>query len=92
MFNLTQNKTNYIQVIITVIGGFLGALIPNKLSNIPHLLMSIIIGSLLSKTIYGDFDVGYQWSYSDIYYWFITITESIIGGYIALYVKHYLSK
>jgi uncharacterized membrane protein YeaQ/YmgE (transglycosylase-associated protein family) len=92
MFNLTQNKTNYIQVIITFIGGFIGALIPNKLSNIPHLLMSIIIGSLLSKTIYGDFDVGYQWSYSDIYYWFITITESLIGGYIALYVKNYLSK
>jgi len=75
---------NNLQVILTVIGGFLGALIPNKLSNIPHLLMSVIIGSLLSKTIYGDFDRGYKWTYSDIYYWFITITESLVGGYIAI--------
>ena len=87
MFNLSQNKNNYTQVIITIVGGFLGALIPNKLSNIPHLLMSVIIGSLLSKTIYGDFDIGYQWSSSDIYYWFITIIESIVGGCLALYVK-----
>jgi uncharacterized membrane protein YeaQ/YmgE (transglycosylase-associated protein family) len=87
IFTLTQNKYNYTQVIITIIGGFIGALIPNKLSNIPHLLMSVIIGSLLSKTIFGDFDVGYKWSASDIYYWFITIMESLIGGYIALSVK-----
>lgn len=76
-----------LQFILTVIGGFLGALIPNKVSNIPHLLMSVIIGSLLSKTIYGDFDRGYQWSYSDIYYWFVTIVESLVGGYIAIFLK-----
>jgi uncharacterized membrane protein YeaQ/YmgE (transglycosylase-associated protein family) len=81
---MNQNKNNYLQVILTIIGGFFGALIPNKLSNIPHLLMSVIIGSLLSKTIYGDFDIGYKWSYSDIYYWFITISESLVGGYIAI--------
>jgi hypothetical protein len=83
---LSINKNNYIQVMVTIIGGFLGALIPNKVSNIPHLLMSIIIGSLLSKTIYGDFDIGYKWSYSDIYYWFITILESLIGGYMATFI------
>jgi uncharacterized membrane protein YeaQ/YmgE (transglycosylase-associated protein family) len=87
MFNLTQNKKNYTQVIVTIIGGFLGALIPNNLSNIPHLLMSIIIGSLLSKTIYGDFDIYYQWSFSDIYYWFVTIIEALFGGFIAITVK-----
>ena len=84
---ITQNKNNYTQVLVTMIGGFIGALIPNKLSNIPHLFMSIIIGCLLSKTIYGDFDIGYQWSYIDIYYWFITITESLMGGYIAIHLK-----
>ena len=84
---ISQNKNNYTQVLVTMIGGFIGALIPNKLSNIPHLFMSIIIGCLLSKTLYGDFDIGYQWSYSDIYYWFITITESLLGGYIAIHLK-----
>jgi uncharacterized membrane protein YeaQ/YmgE (transglycosylase-associated protein family) len=90
MFTIKQNKNNYNQVIVTIIGGFLGALIPNRLSNIPHLLMSVIIGSLLSKTIYGDFDIGYQWSFSDIYYWFITIIEALVGGFLALsFVKKY---
>jgi len=89
MFNLTQNKHNYLQTIITIIGGFMGALIPNKVSNIPHLLMSVIIGSLLSKTIFGDFDLGYKWTMSDMYYWFITITESLFGGLIALYIALY---
>jgi hypothetical protein len=49
--------------------------------------MSVIIGSLVSKVVFGDFDVGYQWTQSDIYYWFITITEALIGGYLAIYVK-----
>jgi uncharacterized membrane protein YeaQ/YmgE (transglycosylase-associated protein family) len=88
MFNLTQNKYNYEQVIITIIAGYIGAIIPNKLSNIPHLLMSVIVGSLLSKTIYGDFDVGYKWSKSDIYYWLLTVIESLLGGYAALSVKN----
>ena len=88
----SQNKHNYTQVIVTIIAGYIGALIPNKLSNIPHLLMSVIIGSLVSKVVYGDFDVGYQWTQSDIYYWFITITEALIGGCLALYVKKVSNK
>jgi uncharacterized membrane protein YeaQ/YmgE (transglycosylase-associated protein family) len=87
IFSITQNKNNYEQVIMTIIGGYIGALIPNKLSNIPHLFMSVIIGAFLSKTIYGDFDAGYKWTFSDIYYWFITVVEAFIGGYFALYVK-----
>jgi len=86
IFDINQNKNNYEQVIVTIIAGFIGALIPNKLSNIPHLWMSIIIGGLTSKIIYGDFDVGYQWSRSDIYYWIITIIESLVGGVLAIFV------
>lgn len=86
IFDINQNKNNYEQVIVTIIAGFIGALIPNKLSNIPHLWMSIIIGGLTSKIIYGDFDVGYQWTRTDIYYWIITIFESLIGGILAIFV------
>ena len=89
---LSQNKHNYTQAIATIIGGYIGAIIPNKLSNIPHLLMAIIIGSLVSKVIYGDFDIGYQWTQSDIYYWFVTVIEAFIGGYLALYVKKISNK
>ena len=48
--------------------------------------MSVIMGGLMSKIIYGDFDVGYQWSRSDIYYWIITIIESLVGGVLAIFV------
>ena len=85
---MNQNQHNYTQVLSTMVGGYIGALIPNKLSNIPPLVLSIILGSLVSKVIYGDFDMGYQWTLSDIYYWMITILESLLGGYIALYVKN----
>jgi len=49
--------------------------------------MAVITGSLVSKIIYGDFDIGYQWTISDIYYWFITMLEALLGGYIAVYIK-----
>ena len=84
--NLNQNQNNYQQVILTIIAGYVGALIQNKLSNIPHLMMSVIIGGLTSKTIYGDFDVGYKWTTTDIYFWFITIIESLIGGVLAIFI------
>lgn len=77
-------KINYEQIVTTIIGGYIGALIPNKYSNIHKLLMSIILGSLFSKCIYGDFDIGYQWTISDIYYWFFTILESLLGGIISI--------
>jgi uncharacterized membrane protein YeaQ/YmgE (transglycosylase-associated protein family) len=89
---LSQNKQNYTQVIVTIIAGYIGALLPNKLSNIPHLLMAVILGSLVSKVVFGDFDIGYQWTQSDIYYWFITLIEALIGGYLALYVKKLSNK
>ena len=78
---------NYEQVVTTIVGGYIGALIPNSKSNIHPLIMSVIIGSLFSKCIYGDFDVGYQWTISDIYYWILTITESLLGGIIAINLK-----
>jgi uncharacterized membrane protein YeaQ/YmgE (transglycosylase-associated protein family) len=77
-------KINYEQIITTIIGGYIGALIPNNNSNIHPLIMSCIIGSLFSKCIYGDFDVGYQWTISDLYYWLFTILEALLGGIISI--------
>jgi len=77
-------KINYEQIVTTIVGGYIGALIPNNNSNIHPLLMSIIIGSLFSKCIYGDFDVRYQWTISDLYYWCFTILEALLGGIISI--------
>ena len=77
-------RINYEQIVTTIVGGYIGALIPNNNSNIHPLLMSVIIGSLFSKCIYGDFDVGYKWTISDIYFWIFTILESLLGGLLAI--------
>jgi uncharacterized membrane protein YeaQ/YmgE (transglycosylase-associated protein family) len=71
-----------------MIGGYIGALIPGEKSNIPPLLLAVIVGSLVSKVVYGDFDKGYVWTTSDILYWIITILEALIGGCLALYFKN----
>ena len=77
-------RINYEQIVTTIIGGYIGALIPNNNSNIHPLIMSVIIGSLFSKCIYGDFDVGYQWTISDVYFWIFTILECLLGGLLAI--------
>ena len=84
---MNQNIGNYEQILTTIIGGYLGALLPNKLSNIPHLMMAMIIGSLFSKIIYGDFDKGFQFTKSDILYWIVTFIEALVGGTIALWIR-----
>lgn len=82
-------RINYEQIVTTIIGGYIGALIPNNNSNIHPLIMSVIIGSLFSKCIYGDFDVGYQWTISDIYFWIFTILESLLGGLLAINLQKF---
>ena len=43
--------------------------IPNK-SNFPKKYMIPIIVSLIIKYSFGDLDKGYQYTITDVYYWF----------------------
>jgi hypothetical protein len=43
-------------------------IIPNK-SNFPTVYVVPIIVALLTKYILGDWDKGYTWTRSDIWYW-----------------------
>jgi hypothetical protein len=38
-------------------------------SNLPAEVMIPIIVSLLTKYVLGDWDEGFQWSFSDVAYW-----------------------
>lgn len=60
-------------IIITTILNF----IPNK-SNFPKKYVIPIITASLVKYIVGDWDKGYQWSYSDYLYWITIISISFI--------------
>jgi hypothetical protein len=47
-------------------------------SNFNDYIIIPLITSLVIKYTFGDFDIGYQWSKSDIFYWVILIVTSVI--------------
>jgi hypothetical protein len=68
--------------IINVIGTLIFIKIPNK-SNLPTEYIIPLIMSLIIKYFIGDLDKGYQWTYSDIFYWvYILGLSYIIVRYI----------
>jgi hypothetical protein len=69
--------------VVNIIGTLIFIHIPNK-SNFPKEYMIPIIMSLIIKYAIGDLDKGYQWTYSDIFYWvYILGLSYIIVIYIA---------
>ncbi len=54
--------------LFVLVASFALALIKNK-SNFSSLLMIPLIVALLTKYVMGDWDRGYNWTTSDIFYW-----------------------
>ena len=52
---------------------------------------SAIIGGALSavsrKLAFGDFDVGYAWTFSDIVFWVTSFLQGAVGGAIGQYLR-----
>lgn len=69
--NITKN------VVFCVITSFFLSLVVNK-SNFPSIIMIPIIASLISKYLFGDFDIGYQYSTLDVLYWVVLVSVSAI--------------
>lgn len=51
--------------------------LPNHSNFPPHFIIPVV-ASLTTKYILGDWDEGYQWSKSDILYWFSLICTSLL--------------
>ena len=66
--------------IIAILSGLIGGIIPNNKSNIHPLLMGAILAILAVKVLIGDYDKGYQWTYKDIIFAFITSIEGAFGS------------
>ena len=45
--------------------------------------MGVIFALLFSKILVGDYDTGYQWTYSDTLFLLIVGTEGFIGAWIS---------
>lgn len=76
----------YNRHIVALVGGMIGGVIPNNKSNIHPLVMGAIIGILSTKILVGDYDRGYQWTFSDLLFIAIAGTEGVIGASISGYL------
>jgi hypothetical protein len=63
--------------IVNIIGTLIFLYIPNK-SNFPKEYIIPIIMTLIIKYSIGDLDKGYQWTYSDLFYWVYILGLSYI--------------
>ncbi len=68
--------------LIAIASGVLGGSIPNKTSNIHPLLMGAILAILVSKILVGDYDAGYQWTFSDLLFVGIVGLEGVFGAWL----------
>jgi hypothetical protein len=64
-------------ILLTVIITYILLQIPNK-SNFSSVYIIPVITALIVKYVLGDWDSGYQWSYSDVVYWLSIIGTSTL--------------
>jgi hypothetical protein len=69
--------------IFALICGLLGGVIPNNKSNIHPVLMGFILSILATKVVYGDYDIGYQWSINDIYFVIVVGGLGSFGAWVS---------
>jgi len=81
-----QNFMDPKRHLLAFASGILGGSLNNQKSNMHPLLIGAILAGLIVKIIYGDYDVGYQWTLSDILFWSVTIIEGVIGAMLITYV------
>ena len=69
----------------TILFAFLSTVVllqvKNK-SNFPTFVIVPLIASLLTKYVLGDWDRGYKWTMSDVWYWASIISVSLFTVYI----------
>jgi len=64
-------------ILVVIILSILFSFVENK-SNFPNIVMIPIIVGSITKYILGDWDTGYDWTLSDIFYWASLIGFSVI--------------
>jgi hypothetical protein len=68
--------------ILAIAVGIFGGSLSNDKSNIHPYIIGALLSGFVVKMVYGDYDIGYQWSISDLLFWIITILEGIFGAFL----------
>jgi len=66
--------------------GIVAYFIPNDKSNSNPLLNGAIFSGLFVKFLCGDYDKNYQFTFSDIVFWLIVLTEGYLGASFMKYI------
>lgn len=81
--------TNFVDLkrhILAVACGILGGVLPNTKSNAHPFLIGALVAAFAVKLIYGDYDSGYQWTFSDLIFWTVTLLEGVFGAMIITHI------
>lgn len=68
--------------ILAVASGILGGAIPNQKSNLHPFLLGALFALLIVKLVYGDYDVGFQFSLADIMFVIVIGLEGVLGAFL----------
>ncbi len=79
VYNLRRN-------LFALTTGGIAGFIPNDRSNIPSPILGIIFAILATKILYGDYDIGYQWSVSDIFFLIVVGSLGAFGAFVIRYL------
>lgn len=68
--------------LLAIASGILGGAIPNEKSNVHPFLLGAIFSILIVKLVYGDFDLGFQFSVFDLFFVVIIGFEGVLGAWL----------
>ena len=63
-----MNPGHYSRYLVALGTGLVAGAIPNRKSNIHPLVLGVLLAVLVVKILFGDFDAGYQWTTSDLWF------------------------
>ena len=68
--------------LLAVASGILGGAIPNQKSNLHPFLLGALFALLIVKLVYGDYDIGFQFSLADIMFVIVIGLEGVLGAFL----------
>ena len=71
-----------IRILTAFLLGIGAAFVPNKKSNIHPVLLGAIFGFLFTKILFGDYDKGYAWTFSDFAFLLHTTLAGAGGAWL----------
>lgn len=68
--------------LLALASGILGGAIPNQKSNLHPFLLGALFALLIVKLVYGDYDIGFQFSLADIMFVIVIGLEGVLGAFL----------